>query len=58
MLDKQIRCRCIYDATRLISIVSKPVKVVVLVVVIVIVFVKKKLDPKNLGKNIFDPKKI
>ena len=38
--------------TRLISIVSKPIKVVVVVIVIV-VFVKKKL-----GQKIFDPKII
>ena len=40
--------------TRLISIVSKPIKVVVVVVVIVVVvFVKKKLGPKK-----FCPKRV
>ena len=38
------------EKTRLISIVSKPIKVVVVVFVIV-VFVTKKL-----GQNLFDPK--
>ena len=39
--------------TRLSSIVSKPIKVVVVFVVIVVVFVKKKI-----GMKIFDPKVI
>ena len=39
-----------WSKTGLISIVSKPIKVVVIVIVVV-VFVKKKLGPKN-----FDPK--
>ena len=46
--------------TRLISIVTKPIKVAVVVVVIVVVFVKKKVRSKTvLSKNldqIFDPK--
>ena len=47
--------------TRLISIVSNPIKVVVVLVVIVVVFVQKVRSKtffvkKNLGQNIFDPK--
>ena len=38
--------------SRLISIVSKPIEVVV-VVIVVVVFVKKKIGPK-----MFDPKEI
>ena len=33
--------------TRFISIVSKPIKIVVVVVVIDVVFLKKKLGPKS-----------
>ena len=33
--------------TRFISIVSKPIKVVVAVAIVVVVFVQKKLGPKN-----------
>ena len=55
--------------TRLISIVTKPIKVAVVVVVIVVVFVKKNLvqkifDPKTihvqkpLGLKVLDPKEI
>ena len=35
--------------TRLISILSKPMLIVVVVVVIDVVFVKKMLGPKNFG---------
>ena len=44
------------EFTKALSL-SKPINVVVLVVVIVIVLVKKKLGPKNVGQDIFDPKK-
>ena len=56
--------------TRLISIVSKPIKVVVVVVAIVVVFFcQKKLGPKDcdpktihahktLSQKVFNPKKI
>ena len=37
----------IKNYTRLISIVSKPIKVVVVVVVIVVVFVKKKITRRT-----------
>ena len=43
--------------TRLISIVSKPIKIVVVIVVIVFVnFVQNWLVQKNLGQKILDPK--
>ena len=53
--------RLIYAHTRLISIVSKPIKVVV-VVIVVVVFVKKKIRsesnnypcPKTLGLKVLD----
>ena len=49
--------------TRLISIVSNPIKVVVVLVVIVVVFVQKVRSKtffvkKNLGQDIFNPKKF
>ena len=49
---------------RLISIVSKPIKIVVVVIVIVVVvFVqnirsKRCLVPKNLGQKLFDKRKF
>ena len=47
--------------TRLISIVSKPTKVVIVVVVVVIVFVvfvKKKFGPKKSRPKILAPEKF
>jgi len=40
--------------TRLISIVSKPIKVVVVVVVIVVVFVRKRLGSKNFDLEVIN----
>ena len=44
-----------YFKTRLISIVSKPIKVVAVVVVIA---VQKNYVKKNLVQSIFDPKNV
>ena len=46
------------NLTRLISIGSKPIKVMVVVLVIVIVFVKKKLEQKHFWSKEFRSKKI
>ena len=46
-----------HSKTRLISIVSKPIKIVVVVVVfVVVIFVQKMVGQKNLGQKIFDLK--
>ena len=44
--------------TRLISIVSKPMLIVVVVVVIDVVFVKKILGPKKFWLKIFGSKRV
>ena len=48
------------EYTRLISIVSKPIRVLVVVVVNVVqnVLVRKNIESKNLGQHFFDPKQI
>ena len=46
------------ELTRLISIVSNPIKVVVGVVDIVVVFVKKKVGPKHFWSKKIMSKKI
>ena len=43
-----------YRKTRLISIVSKPIKVMVVVVVVIVIVVVKKME----GPNKFGPKKF
>ena len=60
-------CRRLFT-TRFISIVSKPIDIVVVVVVIDVIFVPQKLGPKNVwsqklgpknqGQNFFDPKQF
>ena len=48
------------EYTRLISIVSKPIKVLVVVVVNVVqnVLIRKNIGSKNLGQHFLDPKQI